>query len=153
MILILSPIALAIVLAYFRLQGQVIPVHISLNEVGDRSDYWSQQADVDSVLGDRRYIEGQVLLELSQVCHVLLQLRWLCNLSNEVFTSSTVGVHFRDYKLSSFVVPVLGSLGLLLHAKVWLLVLPFRLSYSPAGLCLRLEIVTAVWTLYQKRLP
>lgn len=50
---LLASVSLTVVLSDLRLEIQVVPLHISLDKVGNRADYWCQQTYVYTILGNR----------------------------------------------------------------------------------------------------
>lgn len=99
---------LSVILTDFGLETQVVPLHVSFDQVSDRPNYTRQQADVDSVLGGARDIQGKILIQLSQVCHFVVDARRLCNYSADLLLSAVLS-HFWNVDLGGFVLPVARS--------------------------------------------
>ena len=104
------------VLSDFSLQIYVVPVHISLDQVHNRSNVARQQWYVDILWHYRWHIHRLVLAQLLQTNHFSLRDngRW----NRDFCVLHVVGLDFRNDQFSCLVIPVRSRIRFFIHTHV-----------------------------------
>jgi len=111
-------ILLSIILPDFRLKTKIVPLHVSFNEVRDRSDDAREQTDVYPVLSGRWNVESKLLVELVEASHFGIDTRWRRDDHVNSLPNSAFLAHLWDEDLCGLGVPVACSCGLLSHSHI-----------------------------------
>ena len=109
-------ITLTEVLSDFGLKVNIVPVHISFDEVHDGADVAGKKRDVNVLGDDRWYVHSVVLAELLKSNHFCLS-----NLrrgNSNLVVLSVVGLHLGDHQFGRLVVPIGCGIRLLVHSDV-----------------------------------
>ena len=135
-------ILFTVVLSYFGLQTQVIPLHISLDQFRNWSDYTCQQAYINSVLSDTWHIQSKILIEFSKIGHFVVEGLWCTNFISEIFRSAFI-THFRNENLRCLSIPIACSSWLVSLSHIWDDTTSSTNTTTPSCFDLRLGSITA----------
>ena len=109
-------ITLAEVLSNLSLKVNIVPVHISFDEVHNGADVAGKKRDVD-VLGDDGWdVHGVVLAELLKPNHFCLN--GLRRRNSNLIVLGVISLHLGNNQFSRLVIPIGSGVGFLVHTDV-----------------------------------
>lgn len=138
-------VLLSIVLTNLRLQSEIVPLHVCLDQVGNWPDDWGEQTYVRAVDRDTWHVESEVFVQLMQVCHLVIDAGRLGDDCLRSFLLSLFEAHFRNEDLGGLRFPVVLGGWLLSDTQMGYADATGSGACAPAGSNLRfLDLTSAI---------